>query len=341
MARVSAWLAERLPDAEAPFSAELIAAGGSNLSYRLADASGRIWALRRPPVAARLATAHDMRREWRIISAIHASDCPVPVPEPVAYCDDEDLLGAGFYVMEFVEGRILRGLEDVADFSQADADAATESLVAVQAALHAASPSALGLDGLAKRHDGYVARQLNRWKRQIDQAPDGRDLSLAHALHARLSQHVPAEQAAPVVVHGDYRFDNTVLNADCRIAAVLDWELCTIGDPVADFFWSLFYWHELDDPAQFLPSAPTHSALFKSRREVAGMYQRASGLDLSDWEYFHAFSLWKMGCIVEGVSSRMRHGAGGGMAATDAMDLAATVDRFWQAADELSSHLAS
>ena len=343
LARVSAWLAERLPGAKPPFDAELIAAGGSNLTYRVVDSAQTVWALRRPPVAARLATAHDMRREWRIISALRASDVAVPVPESVAYCDDVGLLGAPFYVMEFVDGRILRDIGDVADFSQADADRATESLVAVQAALHRAPPSALGLADLARRHDGYVVRQLNRWQRQIESAPNGRNLSLARAVHRRLLRHAPREQAAPALVHGDYRFDNTVLDAERRVAAVLDWELCTIGDPVADFFWSLFYWHEADDPVSFMPSPPTHSALFKSRREVAALYAKTTGLDLSGWEYFRAFSLWKMGCIIEGVGARMRQGAGGGMASPPGAshgDLAETVDRFWQAADDISSHLA-
>ncbi len=336
--RVSAWIESQVPGAAPPFDAELIAAGGSNLTYRVSDAAGHQWALRRPPVTARLATAHDMRREWRVISALQHGDCAVPVPDAIAYCDDEALVGAPFYVMEFVDGRILRGVDDVADFSQADADRATESLVAVQAALHRASPSALGLDDIARRHDAYVDRQLRRWRRQVEKSLE-RDAPLFDVLHRRLSRHVPKEQAPAALAHGDYRFDNTVLGAAGDIAAVLDWELCTIGDPVADFFWSLSYWGESGDVVSFLPSSPTLSPLFASRRDVAAMYAKMTGFDLSDWDYFQAFSMWKMACIIEGVHARIRHGGGGGMPADQANDMASSADRFLLAADAASAGL--
>ncbi len=331
---VSRWIAERVERAEPPFSYELIAAGGSNLTYRVIDANGSPWALRRGPTGHALATAHDMRREWRIMSALESST--VPVPRCAAYCDDAAVNGADFYVMEFVEGRVLRTSRDAEAFDAVSAAVATSSLIDVQVAMHTIDLDAVGLGDLAKRTD-YIGRQLKRWRSQVE-AGGARDVPAMRSLHDRLLAAKPVESASPGLAHGDYRFDNTVLGADNRIAAVLDWELCTIGDPIADFAWSLQYWADPDDDVSFLDDSPTLAPAFERRASVGQRYADASGYDLEDLPYYVAFSWWKQACIVEGVYARHLHGASGGMGtSTDPGAIAARADRLYARAVELAT----
>jgi aminoglycoside phosphotransferase (APT) family kinase protein len=332
-AAVSAWLADHVDRAVGPFDFALVAAGGSNLTYRVTDANGRSWALRRPPVAAVLATAHDMDREWRIIDALSA-DGNVPVPTAVARCDDIEVTGAPFYVMEFVDGTILRTDADGAALDAAAADVATDSLVDVQVSLHALDPDAIGLGGLGKP-GSYAERQLHRWHAQVERA-GVRELPLLEEIHARLVATVPPPSGRPVLAHGDYRFDNTVLGDDHRIIAVLDWELCTTGDAVADFAWSLLYWADPGDPCQFLASSPTLAPVFPRRAEVAERYATRSGRSLDALDWYLVFGYWKMACIVEGVHARYLRGGTGGGAAGDASSIAGKVDALLEHAHELA-----
>ncbi len=329
--RVGKWLGERLDGARPPFDFQLIAAGGSNLTYRVSDALGRAWALRRPPVTGVLATAHDVAREWRIIEAL-ARHTDVPVPSAVVRCDDFEVTDAPFYVMGFVDGLIMRTDADASVLSAGEADRATDSLVDVQIAFHDVDPDAIGLGDLG-RHDHYVERQLHRWRTQV--ARSGvRELPLLDELHGRLSRTVPQESGRTGLAHGDYRFDNTVLGRDRRVAAVLDWELCTIGDPVADFCWSLLYWADPGDPCPFLPSSPTLASMFPRRADVARRYAERSGRDLSALGWFTAFGYWKMACIVEGVYGRRLKGARGGAPEGDLDSIAVRVELLLeQAAD--------
>ena len=249
----------------------LVAAGGSNLTFRVEDDAGHAWALRRPPVAAVLATAHDMDREWRILDAL-TRDATVPVPNAIARCDDAEVTGAPFYVMAFVEGVILRTEADADSLTTDEATTATDSLVDVQIAMHALDPDAIGLGTLTRHRTGYVARQLHRWHTQVERGRV-RDLPLLDELHDRLVATIPPDSGPASLAHGDYRFDNTVVGPDHHIAAVLDWELCTIGDAVADFAWSLLYWTDPGDPCPFLESAPTLARVRAARRgcgEVRG-----------------------------------------------------------------------
>lgn len=308
--RVSAWLLEHAPGAAGPFEFDLIAAGGSNLSYRVSDAAG-VWLLRRGPVSSRLATAHDMGREWRVISALKEIK-EVPVPKAFAICEDEAVTGAPFYLMEFVDGRILRSAKDAADMDQARCRRATESLVQVQAAMHTLDVDAVGLGDISVDRLDYVKRQLKRWRKQLHSS-SRRELPLAEEIYSHLLSNAPEQSAPPALVHGDYRFDNTVLADDDSIKAVLDWELSAIGDPVADFFWSLLYWGRRGEKIIFFPDAPTFHEPFAEREAVIDMYQNLTGFDLSARAFFEAFGAWKMACIVEGVSARLRAGAGGGM----------------------------
>jgi aminoglycoside phosphotransferase (APT) family kinase protein len=297
---IDAWLVAHVPEAAAPFSYEQIVGGGSNLTYRVADGQGHQWALRRPPVGRTLATAHDMAREVRILSALAPS--AVPVPRCEGFCDDPDVTGAPFYIMRFVDGLVLRDRASTTGMSAVDADAATDSLIDTQIALHTLDLTAIGLDGLS-RHGDYVGRQLARWQRQVTQA-NVRDVPLLFELHERLVAGKPTEHLRPALAHGDYRFDNTVLDRQFKVAAVLDWELCTIGDPMADFAWSLEYWSGPDDPISFLADPPTAAEVFVSRDEVARRYRTRSGFNLDDLPYYRVFSWWKQACIVEGVLAR-------------------------------------
>ncbi|MDG2307611.1 MAG: phosphotransferase family protein [Candidatus Binatia bacterium] len=308
---VTQWLREHVPGLELPLDFELVAAGGSNLTYQVKDASGRRYALRRPPEGKRLATAHDVGREVRVMGAL--SETTVPVPDIVASCEDESVTGAPFFVMSFLDGLILR---DQAAAEALDADAcrrATDSLIDVHVALHATDIDAIGLGSLAKR-EGYVERQLARWRKQAERSKT-RDLPLLSEIHDRLAANVPPASGAISLVHGDYRFDNCVLgNDDQTVIGVLDWELCTLGDPVADFCWSLLYWADPGDEYAFLNSPPTLHPAFPRRADVAESYARKSGRDLSELSFFTTFGWWKMACIVEGVYARLQAGSGGGMA---------------------------
>lgn len=335
-ARVTAWLEQEVAGARGPFDFRLIAAGGSNLTYRVTDAAGRVYALRRPPITARIATAHDMSREWRIMKALGEHATGVPVPRMLAYCHDVGVSGAEFYVMEFIDGVILRDEETAARLTPEQCRVATASLIDVQIAYQNVDVDAVGLGDLGPR-EGYVARQLRRWKKQVDTAKT-RELPLVDQLHAYLAAHLPPEQR-PGLVHGDYRFDNTVLGADMRVAAVLDWELCTIGDPVADFVWSLMYWADPGDPLPWMTSAPTLLPAFARRAQVRERYVQRSGRDLSQFEYYVVFSWWKQACLVEGVYARLQAGARGGMQVTVPLDdVGRRVERMLQIAADLAGH---
>jgi aminoglycoside phosphotransferase (APT) family kinase protein len=332
-ASLDPWLAEHLVGSQPPFAYELIAAGGSNLTYRVTDDAGAIWALRRPPVGHTLPTAHDMGREWRIMSAL--APTAVPVPACLARCEGPGVLDAGFYVMEFVEGTILRDRGGAEAFTPARAEVATDSLVEVQIAFHTLDLAATGLADLG-RHEDYVGRQLKRWRSQVER-DQVRDVPLFAELHDRLAAAKPPERHPAGLAHGDYRFDNTVLGPDDRVVAVLDWELCTIGDPLADFAWSLQYWADPGDGFTWLTDPPTVHPAFPRRDEVAARYAARSGFDLSDLPYYTVFSWWKQACIVEGAYARRLRGATGGMGATGGVDgIARRVDHLLERAHELA-----
>ena len=320
---IRAWLVDHVEAFQGDLRFDLVAAGGSNLTYVVEDGEGHRVALRRPPVAARLASAHDMSREWRILSALHAHpEAGVPVPAAIAYCDDPSIMGSDFYAMGFVEGTILRGPDDAATMDAEQCRIASESLIDVQVSMHRIDVDAVGLGDLGRR-EGYVERQLKRWLKQFELSTQ-RDLPVVYALHEKLSKNIPRQQGVGLC-HGDYRFDNTVMGADHRVLAVLDWELCTLGDPVADFVWSILYWSDPADAADFGNPSPTRHPAFPRRAEAIALYAERSGFDLSYLDYYVTFSWWKMACLVEGVTARLRAGAGGG--ASSGGDLGAVLAR--------------
>jgi aminoglycoside phosphotransferase (APT) family kinase protein len=303
-AGVEAWFAGNVPGVELPLAFERIAGGRSNLTYGVADAAGRRWALRRPPLGRRLASAHDMEREHRIISALQGT--PVPVPPVVGLCEDEAVNGAPFYVMEFVAGPILRTRQDAERaFEEAALRAIGERVVDTLVAIHDVDPDAVGLGDLGKKED-YVARQLHRWHGQWEKSKT-RELELVDDVHRRLAARIP-EQGAATIVHGDYRLDNLILDETGGIAAVLDWELCTLGDPLADVGMLMVYWSEEGDPLTPLFDAPTTARGFPARAELRERYAERAGRDLGEIDFYVALGFWKLAIILEGVYARYTAG---------------------------------
>ena len=242
-AGVEEWFRGNVADAEPPLDFERISGGRSNLTYSVTDSAGRRWALRRPPLGKRLASAHDMGREYTIISALR--DTPVPVANAVGLCGDEAVNGAPFYVMDWVEGPILRSKAEAELFpDEHERRAIGERVVDTLIAIHSVNPDQAGLGELAKKED-YVARQLHRWQGQWERSRT-RELPLIDEVHDRLAARIP-DQGAAAIVHGDYRIDNMILTPGGEVAAVVDWELCTLGDPLADVGLLLVYWGEEDD----------------------------------------------------------------------------------------------
>lgn len=263
---VTAWFAQFVPEAQPPLAFDLIAGGRSNLTYRVTDRPRRRWVLRRPPLGHVLATAHDMGREHRIISAL--APTPVPVAPTYGLSPDDSVNGAPFYVMAFVDGPIVRNAAAAEQLTMAARARAGESIVDVLAAIHAVDVDAVGLGDLGRR-EGYVERQLRRWHGQWEQSKT-RELPLLDAVHDRLAATVP-DQGPAAIVHGDYRLDNCILDDDGSIRAVLDWELCTLGDPLADVGQLCMYWTEPGDELMAAPDAPTTVPGFATHAELLAL----------------------------------------------------------------------
>ena len=309
--RVTAWFADHVPGAAAPLAFSLVAGGRSNLTFVVEDADGQRYVLRRPPLGHVLPTAHDMGREHRLLQALAPTD--VPVPRTYGLCTDESVNGAPFYVMEFVDGHIVRTPEIArSELTPAARAAAGGHLADTLATLHAVDVDAVGLGDLARR-DGYIQRQLKRWGEQYRQMQvegvhhSGMVEKVGEALAARIPP-----QVGTAIVHGDYRLDNTVIDDDGTVLAILDWELCTLGDPLADLGLLLCYWSEPGDEMVPLGSAPTTATGFATRDEVRERYAAASGRDVSEVRFYQAFAYWKVACVLQGVYARYVGGAGAG-----------------------------
>ncbi len=308
---VTRWFEANLDGVQPPLDFELIAGGRSNLTYKVTDAGGHPFVLRRPPVSHVLPTAHDMGREHRIIAALGPT--LVPVPPALGYCADDSVNGRPFYVMGHVDGHILRDAETAGRvLSEGCRRAAGESMVDVLSKIHAVDVDAVGLGDFGKR-EGYIERQLRRWYSQFEQsqALTGRQVPLVNEIHDVLASRVP-KQGPATIVHGDYRLDNTMLGEDGQVRAVLDWELCTLGDPLADLGLLMVYWAEQGDTSPALGVAPTALPGFPRRADMKRLYGELSGRDVSELDFYVAFGYWKLACIVEGVYARYLGGAGGG-----------------------------
>ena len=305
-AKVGEWLARNIEGAQAPFTYDLIAGGRSNLTFRVTDAQGTRMVLRRPPLGHVLATAHDMAREHRIISAVGRTD--VPVPRCLGLCTDEAVNGAPFYVMSWVDGIVLDSQERGASLPVNLRRPASEHLIDVLADLHAADIDAIGLGDLAKR-EGYVQRQVKRWTTQWENSKT-RELPEVDEVARILAADIPDQQGVSIA-HGDYRFGNCLTDVDAgRIAAVLDWELCTLGDPLADLGYIGVYW---TDPGSGTGRANDPSGLegFPTYAELVERYADRTGRDVSRIGYYVAFSSFRLAVISEGVYARYINGAMG------------------------------
>ena len=311
---VGAYLAAELGDAAwRDCVVDLVSGGKSNLTFYVSSAAGDV-VLRRPPLSTVLPTAHDMRREHRVMTALWDTD--VPVPRTRALCEDEAVLGAPFYVMDRVRGHIVRealpdGYADTAD----ERHAIGIGLIDVLASLHEVDPAAVGL-GDYGRPAGYLERQVWRWSSQWDASrqadePDGPELD---RLAERLRSSLPDAPTGPIV-HGDYRLDNTLLDPDRpgRMAAVLDWELSTLGDPLADLGMLYVYWPEAADGVEREGTLAVASVTtldgFPSRRELYDRYVERTGRDLSRLPWYVGFGAFKLAVVCAGVAARGRAGA--------------------------------
>jgi aminoglycoside phosphotransferase (APT) family kinase protein len=330
--RVTDWLRDHLDRLIPPLDFSLIVGGHSNLTYRVTDSAGGVYVLRRPPLGAVLATAHDMGREYKIISAVGKTE--VPVPPALALCEDVEVNGAPFYVMRFVEGYVLvDAIITAQHFTESERARIGESVVDVLSALHRVDPDAIGLGDLGRK-ENYLARQLKRWRGQWEKSKT-RELPAMEEIHRSLLDRMP-EQVGATIVHGDYRLGNMLTASDASIAAVLDWELCTLGDPLADLGYLLNNWTE---PGEEGPTArgaalsPSSAGGFQSREEVIRRYSELTGRDASGVGYYRAFQYWRLAAIVEGVLSRYLKGVMGAKADTEVFRM--QVDGLADAALEL------
>ncbi|MBX6357306.1 MAG: phosphotransferase family protein [Micromonosporaceae bacterium] len=281
----------------------VIAGGRSNLTYRVTDGQSR-WVVRRPPLGHVLPTAHDMAREYRVISALRGT--PVPVPKVVLYCADESVIGAPFYVMEEVPGVVLRSASDFARLPDGGGIHCGRVLVEVLLALHRIQPAAVGLGDFG-RPEGYLARQVSRWYRQWERSAT-RELPSLEKLHARLASSVPESDRASIV-HGDYRLDNVLFDPTLtRIDAVLDWEMSTLGDPLADV--GLLYTYTALAAEGLRPggAALPASAGFPPAAQLMEWYAAGSGTSLERLAWYAAFGHYKLAVISEGIHARFLAG---------------------------------
>ncbi|MFF9984371.1 phosphotransferase family protein [Streptomyces erythrochromogenes] len=279
----------------------MIEGGRSNLTYEITDGTAR-WVVRRPPLGHVLATAHDMRREHRVIAALHGT--AVPVPEPVLLCEDEEVIGAPFYVMEYVDGVPYRTAGELAAIGPERTRRAVLSLVDTLVELHAVDPEAVGLGDFG-RPEGFLDRQLRRWGKQLA-ASRGRELAGIDELHGALGRRLPVSPA-PTVVHGDYRLDNVLIGASPSgtdtIRAVLDWEMSTLGDPLTDLGLLVMYSSDLGlpgSPVGTTSGAPGHP----TPAELVERYAARSGRDTGAIAWYTAFAWFKLAVILEGIHYR-------------------------------------
>jgi aminoglycoside phosphotransferase (APT) family kinase protein len=278
-------------------SGRLIEGGRSNLTYAVTDGTAK-WVVRRPPLGHVLATAHDMKREHRVISALHPTS--VPVPKPILLCEDDDVLGAPFYVMEFVEGTPYRTADELAPLGPERTRGAVLELVDTLVELHAVDPAEVGLADFG-RPEGFLDRQLRRWGKQLD-ASRNRELAGVEELHAALGRRLP-DSPTPAVVHGDYRLDNVLIGEDDKIHAILDWEMSTLGDPLTDLGLLVMYsipLHLPNSPISTTASAPGHP----TPAELIERYATRSGRDVSSVAWYTAFAWFKLAVILEGIHYR-------------------------------------
>ena len=304
---VEDWVRLNVPELTPPLSWIRLEGGHSNLTYQIDDQNGRSAVIRRPPQGELLPKAHDMSREWALIKALSTTN--VPVPKPYGFCEDPDVTGAWFYIMGLIDGKPLYNSEDTqALVPQSRRETLAHSFFDALADLHQVDPDAVGLGELGKR-DSYVGRQIKTWYRSWTSSVSGAnfDDERAHSLQAYFLEHLP-DQGPIRVVHGDYGLHNCLFGADCTVAAIVDWEISTLGDPLADLAYALNPWPDPSDERPIAPESATSLEGFPPRSVLAQRYAERTGRDLSNLSYYVAFNRWKSACIVHGVYARYMEG---------------------------------
>jgi aminoglycoside phosphotransferase (APT) family kinase protein len=296
--RLAAYLRHRFPLA-GPLRADLIHGGRSNLTYVLTDGASE-WVLRRPPLGHVLPSAHDMSREFRVLSALRST--AVPAPEPILLCDEPEVIGAPFYLMSYVRGPVLRDGADTRAVSPAVAARCGDAMLDALVTIATADTGAFGDLGRPK---GYLDRQIARWRKQWALSAT-RELPDIDRLAATLAHAVPVTERDGLV-HGDYRLDNVIMSAadeTATVAAVIDWEMATLGDPLVDLGLLLVYW----DPATADVTGTEHAISanpgFPAADQLTARYARATGTDLAHLDFYVAFGYFKLAVIAEGIHAR-------------------------------------
>ncbi|MBU3864613.1 phosphotransferase family protein [Streptomyces sp. 4503] len=304
VAALQRYFERHVPECAGPLTVTLLQGGRSNLTYAVTDGVHR-WVVRRPPLGVLTPTAHDMDREYRVVAAL--GDTAVPVARAVLSCTDPEVIGAPFCVVDFVAGTVLRDGDEAAALPPDDARRAADALVDALVTLHSVDAAGVGLGDFG-RPDGYLERQVRRWRGQWDKVAT-RSLPDLDELHGRLARSLPAS-GAPAIVHGDYRLDNVILAPGefGRIAAVLDWEMATLGDPLADLGMLLMYWDRTCEPVLAARHVPTANPGFPSGREVAARYAEKSGRDIDGLPFYQALGCFKLAVIAEGIHARYSAG---------------------------------
>jgi aminoglycoside phosphotransferase (APT) family kinase protein len=304
---VETWISKNTDYFKPPFIWTRLEGGHSNLTYRLEDPSGKKAVIRRPPMGELLPKAHDMNREWSLIAAFAPHG--FPVPEPIGFCDDLSVTGAMFYIMGFAGGRPLFKVEDTLEWvPEHQRTTLAYSFIDTLADMHVLDPDAIGLTSLGKKED-YIGRQIKAWYRSWVASVDYAELDdpRAHEFKDYFLENQP-EQVTASVVHGDYYLHNCLFSSDSNVSAVLDWELATLGDPLADLGYTLRAWPEEENDPYLEPTAPTAVPGLPFRAELAQRYANRTGFPVDLLDYYVGFNHWKTAAILHGVYARYRAG---------------------------------
>jgi aminoglycoside phosphotransferase (APT) family kinase protein len=315
--RLDAWLRRHVDGFRGPVAAERFTGGQSNPTYRLNAPSGS-YVLRRKPPGPLLPSAHAVDREFRVMRAL--AETAVPVPRVHALCEDDSVVGSAFYVMEFLDGRIFWE-QHLPGLPSGERSAMFDSMNSVIAALHSVDYEAMGLGDFG-RPGNYMARQITRWSRQY-RASETEAIQAMDALIDWLPQHLP-EEGAPAIVHGDYRMDNLVFhNTEPRVIGVLDWELSTIGDPLADFAYHAMTWRVTPELFRGLAGIDFAAAGIPDEPEYLAAYCRRTGRTrVEAWEFYMVYSLFRIAAIVQGIAKRAIEGTAASQEAVEVGRLA-------------------
>lgn len=305
VAALTQWLDSRTPDGvDGPLAVDLLAGGRSNPTFAVSDRT-RSWILRRPPYGHVLPSAHDMGREFRVLSAL--GDTSVPVPTLVGLCTDESVIGAPFYVMDRLEGRTLRTQDDTRTLTSEQRRGLGEAMLDTLVAIHQIDPEEVGLTDWG-RPTGYLERQLDRWSRQWDSSQT-RSLSAVSEVLGRLRSAMPTAEL-PGIVHGDFKIDNLMLDLDdpTRIVGVLDWEMSTLGETLTDVGILCSFWDQEGEPYNPITAGATALPGFGSRAEVIEGYASRRSIEVGGLDWFMAFADFKLAVILEGIHARHAQG---------------------------------